>query len=181
VPDGFIGFPGAAGGGLGGGVVVEDEDGNPVRITAITFSEGGDFSTTSIDIIFNSCPDGEIENFTDTLIILSVVNNSNRLVRFRGYTYSVQNFDGLGNTYTSPTINFASEIAVDSDGGTATISALFADAETGGKRFFGNSSLITATGFKNITVTLIGTDAFGAAVRIRARTAASFDNFNRCP
>lgn len=77
VPAGFQGFPGAAGGNLGGGLLVDQtpgaEDPNGVRITNVLFYDGGNTTTatTDIDIQVSACTDAEQEdkNFFTTFKI----------------------------------------------------------------------------------------------------------------
>ncbi len=186
-PAGFTGFPGAGGGGLGGGVDTSGDDGDDsfgLRLVGITFSEVDAVSTTSLDTIQGICEDDTGEPFTDTTVHFVLQNNSNEIVRITNYTYTVANFDGNGNSHTSPTLTFIGEAdSLDADGGRGTFSALFADATSVGptnKRFFGRNESISDFGFKNITFNISGVTSGGKSVSISGRTAASFDNFNNC-
>lgn len=189
-PIGFTGFDGAGGGGLGGGVADDGSDTGTdfdVRLTGISFFDDGTTSgTTSIDVVQDICEvqdDGDIiyEPFFDTTVQFTVENNSTEIIRFTSYRYRVFNFDLNGNTHTSPRLNFIGEAsAVAGGGGTGTFTALFADADSGGKTFFNRTSTIGQQGFLNIEVTLFGTTSAGESMSISARTALSFDNFNRC-
>lgn len=187
-PVGFTGFDGAGGGGLGGGAADDGSDSGSafdVRLTSLQFfDDGGANATTSIDVLQGVCgtaPDLTAEPFFDTTAQFTIENNSTEIVRFTSYRYTVFNFDLNGNRHTSPVINFIGETSAIAGGGaTATFTALFADADSGAKNFFGRTSPIGQQGFLNIEFTLLGETSAGEAISVNARTALSFDNFNGC-
>jgi len=180
-PAGFTGWPGAGGGTLGGGVETSDEaeeNALSVRATEITFDDGPNVGTTSIDVVADTdCDDDpttvDPEVFTDAHVNFTIVNDTNEFMRFTSYRYRV-------GSYTTPTLNLIGEVAVPEDGGTATFGALFMDA-SGGKSYYGGSP-ITADqyGFKNVTFTLFGTNANGEAIELTAATSVSIGNFDNC-
>lgn len=193
VPNGFTGFPGAAGGGLGTGGAADSEDGglggtNPdgVRITTIAVSDQGDNSaTTSIDTLLSDCDSDPAtftgEPFFDSTVSLTVVNNSNSSIRFTGLRYSVPNASGPGSsTFTSNRISLNGTASP--NGGVSTFSSIVIfDANTLGKRFFGASANIpTSLGFRNVTFALDGTNDQGDQVTITGSIALSFDTYNNC-
>lgn len=202
IPAGFSGFAGAAGGGLGGGTGGSSGDdgsngSSSVRINSIEFLDAGETSadaagTTSIDVDQGLCGTDcagagaascTAEPFFDTYIKITVRNNSNQNVRFRSYRYSIPEATGTGTaTFTSESIAFISDAEISADGGETTFVALFLDAiDPGDKAFHGSSSAISDDlGFRNISVTLSGTNDAGETVTVTGRNAASFDNFNNC-
>jgi hypothetical protein len=196
-PSGFNGFPGAAGGGLGtGGVVNPGTDTDDVSVTGISIldnpgsSEDGD----QIDMDQVICtPDDTtttenelvVEPFTDTRVKFTVVNQTNSTIKFTGFTYSVPNFDGTGRTFESSTIRFIGDAKAESNGGEATLSALvFSVIGSGGDKFFVNATsgnkAIGAIGFRNIKFTITGTTSLDQEVSVSGTTVLSFANYDRC-
>lgn len=186
VPSDFTGFPGAGGGGLGGGVDTTDsqDDDFSVRISGINFYDSGNTTsaTTSIDTSQGTCGTSDPEPFFDSMVGFELVNNTSSVVRIESFTYTVANFDGAGNSYTSSRIFFLGEAkSVDPNGGATEVVGLFIEATSGGaKRFFGRSDTITSLGFKNITFNVRGITSAGETVNITATAAVSFNSFNRC-
>ena len=194
IPVGFDGFPSPTGGGGLGGGSSDNEDGGSggsssgVRITAIAAYDTGDTTagTTSIDISQDADCDNDNttvdpEPFYDTSVGITVVNNSNRIVRFTSLKYKISNYDGNGSSVTSSSISLVGEgIALDANGGQDKIVSLMLDANAGGKRVVGNSTNISDSGIKNIRFTLTGTNDIGDTVTVSSSTALSFDGFNRC-
>jgi hypothetical protein len=197
VPSGFDGFPGAGGGGLGGGVA-QDGDSGDVTIVAMGFEDGGATGVTpgspssnaSIDIFQESDCDGvqstvDPERFFDTYVNLEVENNLTEDIRFSYLTYSVRNVDGQGTAFQSKQIGLTStsSSSVSGNGGTTGILVPIFKAAQGGK-YVGDPSgvgiRITQVGFRTVSVTLYGQTASGKRVEITARSTASFSNFDRC-
>lgn len=194
VPEGFNGFPGAAGGGVGGGVQVVD-DGDPgnvnanVRITAINVFDDGSAAggaatnANEIDTVQGACGD-EPEPFFNTQFSVEVVNDSNRTIRFNSLRYSLTNADGQGGRFTSGALALGSGDApsqANANGGVTTLSTLAIEAREGRKFFFGSATPIPVTlGIQNVTVRIFGSDSDGNPVEAAARTAMSFTNFNNC-
>ncbi|MEZ4754370.1 MAG: hypothetical protein R3A13_08700 [Bdellovibrionota bacterium] len=187
IPDGFVGFPGAGGGGLGGGVSdVDDEISGDSRISAIAVYDRGTIGTEQspeIDIGQNTCVDGTEttpEPFFNTFIGLTVVNNSNVAIRFNKMTYQVENTNsGQFNSNEISVIGQAGS-TVDPEGGEVEFSAIFAEANAGGKRFIGASSNIAFSGTRNVTFRMTGTSTAGDSVTVSGRLAINFNNFNNC-
>lgn len=155
-------------------------------MTAINAYDSGDTSaaSTSIDITQSACGSAgstpTAEPFFDTLIGLTIVNDSSFSVNFQSLRFTVANFDGAGSTFRSGSLSLIGESNVDANGGQSTIFSLVFDANSGGKRFFGASSNISDRGFKNLTFTLTGVNESGDTVTVSGSTALSFDNFNHC-
>lgn len=189
IPQGFSGFPGASGGGLGTGGVADSDDAgvggvNPdgVRVTSIQAADlGGDARSTSIDTRQSICDDDTAEPFFDSTLFIKVENNSNSTIRFTKMNYTVDNAFGNGSAnFNSTDLSLVGEVAA--SGGSSEFSVLGFDAGSGGKTFAGSSTPIPAgLGFRNLTVRLYGTTDLGDAVTVTGRTALSFDNFDNCP
>ena len=171
VPTGFNGFAGAGGGTLGGGASPDNGSGT-VRIVSAVFTDTGTNATTSqIDVEqLADCPNTtpvDPEKFFDTMIKLTVVNDSNETVRFNSYRYTVQNGSGAGSDFNSGSIGFIGNVEGTSAEGstTLTLDSLFASASGGSKYFFGSSTPISASlGIQNIDIELTGTTSSGATV-----------------
>lgn len=201
VPTGFDGFPPPVGGGGLGGGVSDGNEGGPggafgsVRITNVRAFDSGSQddsgASSSIDTLQGTCGTGTditAEPFFDTSLGVTVVNNSNTAIQFTSMKFKVSNADGLGSSYTSPSMGLIGEsTALDAMGGTQTFYVLAFDAVSdsfageSNKRFAGaNSAMPTALGFRNVAVTLTGTNGFGETVSVKGTVALSFDNFNKC-
>ena len=189
VPDGFAGFPGAGGGGLGGGVSdVDDGNSGEVSITSISvFDNGsiGEDQRPEVDIVQGTCTSGttsEPEPFFNSFVGITVVNNSNVSIDFNRMRYQVENVDSSGTQFNSNDISLIgdSQSSLDPDGGENRFDAIFAEANSGGKRFIGASSNIGFTGTRNITFRLFGKNAIGEDVTVSGRLAINLNNFNNC-
>ncbi len=195
IPSGFNGFPGAAGGGLGGGVA-QDGDGGDAAIVAMGFEDDGSgnpgspSSNASVDISQDDDCDGDgttvdPERFYDTYVNLEVENNLTEDIRFSYLTYSVRNVDGQGTVFQSKQIGLTSNSSssVGGNGGSTGIMVPIFAAAQGGK-FVGDPSgvgiRITQRGFRTVSVTLYGQTASGKRVELTARATASFGDYNRC-
>jgi hypothetical protein len=183
-PAGFVGWPGSGGGGLGGGSSITDTI-SKVRVTSVTASDNGtsDSSTTSIDITQSICDSGgtpTAEPFFDSSATFTIVNNSTSIVKITAMSYKVANAYGDGRTATSGKLRLTGSAsqAIDSNGGTGTVSSLLFDANGGNKDVYGGSAL--SSGFKNVVFTLYGENELGDKFEIKSATALSFSNFNRC-
>lgn len=190
-PPDFQGWPDAAGGTLGGGVDTSDQEGEGefgIRITSLSFEDGPNDNTFSIDVVQDVCDATatpvDYEFFTDTIVTFRVVNNSNQIVRFSRYSYVVSNFDGAGNKHFSPSLSLIgeAEVSLDANGGEGEFSAVFMDANGGGKRYFGRTENVSGggIGFKNIKFTLNGKNSSNDDVKAVASTSLSMDNFDNC-
>jgi len=193
-PAGFDGFPGAAGGGLGGGSQT-DNDG-AVRITAAGFIDDGSAGSTSatagssIDISQISDCDGDattfdVEPFYDTYVKLMVQNDRAEQVRFETLQYSVTDVDGRGTEFSSKKLGLTQEadsVTADS-GGSATIIMPVFKAYAGSKYVgdpLGTGIRITNRALLTVSFTLTGKTALGESVTVKARSTASFGDFLAC-
>ena len=179
IPQGFTGFPGAAGGGLGTGGSAETPEGI-LRILDVAINDGGQDNTTSIDTTQDDCDPSvsvvDAELFTDSTASLTVVNETSQLWRASSLQYSLQ---GNGSaSFVSDPIAVQGEVA--GNGGQTTFTALIFKATGGGKRFVGDTANISFTDIRNVTFRLTLEDQFGEEVTIVSRIALSFGNFDRC-
>ena len=190
VPSGFRGFPGAAGGGLGGGSQTNDD--GDVRIITAAFADTGSTTETSasIDISQTADCDGTLttfdpEPFFDTYVKLVVKNNRPEQVRFEYVQYSVSDVDSKGTEFTSKKLGLTEEAdsTVAQSGQTATIIMPILKAYNGGKYVgdpLGTGIRITNRALLTVTFALVGKTASGESVAISAKATGSFGDFNRC-
>ncbi len=201
VPAGFDGFAGATGGGLGGGVVTNDN--GAVTVTAIDFvdSVAGD-GTHAIDVIQSLCgtdcatTPGECtaEPFTDTFVHIKLQNNTNQNLNCSSLRYSVPEGTGAStSTLNSGSISF---VGVASPfvppGEEAELYALFMDATVapsgygvtvvGGKKFYatGAAPLNSDFGFRNVTFRVSCSNEAGDEITLTSAVGISLDSFDHC-
>lgn len=196
VPAGFTGFEGAGGGGLFGGVAVP-EDGDPggtgvdgVRISSVSFDDGGDTGTTSIDTSYVSDCDGDSdtvdpEPFTDTIVRFKIENDTNQKIILSTYSYSLNDSNGSGAAFTSKSIALLGTLEIDGNGGSGEISGLMLVATpggAGGDKYYADSSFSIPTdlGFRNFTFRVKGSNESGDSVTLVFKSSASVGAFNRC-
>lgn len=209
VPEGFEGFPGAAGGTLGGssGGVASGDSGvggsdlSGIRITRIQAVDDGTFttdtSTLSIDTDYISDCDEDPETvvaepFFDTVFRIAVKNDSTRAITFTSFNYTISDSDGNGTPFTSSSLSLSetrelkpcTESAEECDNSDDPFLALMFIAKpgSGSDKFFNGSStaIDSDVDFANVTIRLIGETSEGQEVVITGRTALSFGAFDRC-
>lgn len=194
VPPGFQGFPGAAGGGLGGGSPTDGSD-SGVRMTSISFLDGPnrDTATPSIDIEYDSNIDrnpstAEIESefFTDTIVSINVQNDGTQAVRFTGLRYRFEDYQP-GSDFTSRLLGVTYEGGASIEVGESGVFSLpVFKAYSNGKWVGdpegpGDGFQITNDGIRTVTFTLIGETVLGDPVEITGATSAAFGAYNGCP
>jgi hypothetical protein len=191
VPAGFAGFPGAGGGGLFGGVAVP-ENGAPggtgvdgIIARSVTFDDGGQSNTLSLDTTFNTNCDGDPttvdpEPFTDSIVKFNVQNDLNQNITLTSYSFSVPQAFGTGTgTATSSTIAFSGPIVINA-GSDADMLGLFLRATGAGKFYPGVATAIPDLGFRNITFRINGSNDAGEGFTLVIRSGASIGGFDRC-
>lgn len=193
VPADFQGFPGAAGGGLGGGVAITND--GQVRVTSVTVQEGDDSAEdtdASIDVVQQTCGTGESEEpepFYDSYVFLKIENNLREKVQLSYVSYSVPNANRRGQTFTSQrygVTGFASS-TLDANGDVQTISLPVFKA-FGGSKYFGNApgsgenglEIASNLGLRTVTFTVVGQTSSGKSVSLSGDVTLSFSNFNGC-
>ena len=194
VPAGFQGFPGAAGGGLGGGVQVNDD--GEVRIVDIGFDDDGELSVedptvdVSVDITQIADCDAEtdgnqIEPFFDTYLNVKVENNRTEKVRFTSLQYTIRNVNAQGSDFSSRPLSLVRESGstLDANGDVKNIIVPIFKA-TGGDKYVADSTRlgpkITEVGLRTVQIELQGETASGDPITVEAATTVSLGNFNRC-
>lgn len=190
-PSGFQGFPGAAGGGLGGGVQTNDD--GDVRISSAGFIDDGSQSQSSptggssIDIVQISDCDGDkttvdYEPFYDTYAQLTVENNRSETVQFNYLQYSVDDVDAQGTPFTSKRLGITQESTAGANSSKTIIVPIF--KAYGGGKFVGDplglGIQIVNPALLTVRFTLVGETSAGETVELAAQATASFSNFNRC-
>jgi hypothetical protein len=194
MPTGFQGFPGAAGGGLGGGSQTNID--GEVRVTKASFlddgtsSSGSAASGASIDISQITDCDGDaatvdFEPFYDTYAQLTVTNDLLEQVRFESLQYNLSDVDGRGTEFTSKRLGLTQEAdsAVAESGASTTIIMPIFKAYNGGKFVgdpLGTGLQIANRALLTVNFTLIGKTASGESVSVKGRATASFGDFDRC-
>lgn len=204
IPPGFGGFPGAGGGGLGGGVQVPGDDdtigGDPggvdsgdIRITKIDIFDV--ISEPSLVVDVSADPDcnddgtfDDREPFVTNLFSATVENNANTSIILTGYRFSVPEAAGTGTaTYVSSTLS-TGRIEIPPNGGSTTVPGLFTGfmSDGTGKTFVGREVLIPGPGatdvlgFRNMTFTLLGQTAEGDSISISGSAGVLFNEINNC-
>jgi hypothetical protein len=200
VPAGFQGFPGAAGGGLGGGVQVNDD--GEVRIVEIGFDDDGSIDTgepsvdVSVDTIQTpdctpSTTEADPEPFFNTYVNIKVENNLSEKVRFSTLRYSISNLNDAGEDFSSRPLSLVRESGstLDANGDTKNIIVPIFVAKTqagfaGLRKAPADGTqvgpYIEVEGLRTINFVLEGENASGDVVSVRASTTVSFANIDRC-
>ncbi len=202
-PNGFAGFPGAAGGGLGGGDGdgVTDFDSNRLRITSVVFEDLGE-ATATVDTIQNANCNSNVpatptpsptppataptavaivpEPFTDAFVKFTVENQSGQTVNISSFRYTVPNFNGSSFTSSIVAVSGNNGLTIASDG-SAELRGFFAIAGSGVKQFIGSDDAIGGLGFRNVTLTVSGVTDAGEEFELTAISGVSLQNYNNCP
>ena len=205
IPAGFAGFPGAGGGGLGGGT--QTGDNGEIRITNAGFEDDGSFDNTSvpsdasIDITQTADCDGvattsDVEPFYDTYAVLQIENNLAERVTLLYLECSVTGVDGTSNTADCGTIGLtrSSDVVLEANSDSTVIQVPAFKAYNGGK-YVGNPTTgtgtrITAAGLYTVSFKLYYQKASGEGQDlgegdelpyISASATAAMGNYNRCP
>lgn len=180
VPDGFAGFPGAAGGNIGGGNLIDQTpipglDSDAVVIANSTYTDAGGTTTFGppIDTSQDGDCDGDItttdpEPFTFVTYTLSVTNNSN--LRIFVDSVSINVLDGQSASSTG-TQSKNVEIAPGSSG---TVNGLIIDHPN----YVAGSS--TQNGTYDTIITVTYTTEEGDTFSITDRSSISLADVNNC-
>jgi hypothetical protein len=180
VPEGFAGFPGAAGGNLGGGTVIAPPVGQDVAITDILFttvSNPQPTRTASIDTVRGMCP---IDNpttpepFGPDNFVVSVVNSLTERVFLRSISMEVPN--GAGGTVVSEQQLGGLLIQANSN---VEFTGPFTDVAGAGKVYAGTNASV-ATGTHNVRFFITLQTASGQTRTIEHFVTIRASNFNAC-
>jgi hypothetical protein len=202
VPAGFSGFPGAGGGGLGGGTQTTAD--GEIQITDAGFVDDGNFASSSvptdatIDTVQTSDCDIatsalDLEPFYDTYAVLNVENNLQERVTLLYLECSVTGVDGTSNVADCGTIGLtrSSNSTLEANNDSTIIQVPVFKIFNGGK-YVGNptsgtGTRITGTGLYTVSFRLYyqkASDVSGDGTDlpyITASATAAFGNVNRCP
>jgi len=181
---GAASFPGAAGGNLGGGSLVEVSDimidGDEVGITSITFNTPNEATAFGpIDIVFNpDCdPDtagAQEETFVFNSYNVTITNQSAQRLVLSTVAIAV----GGALPYVFPVQALPGEVPA-GPGGTFTFSGPFTEFSGGSKVFIG-SLVPIPFGTVPVTFTVTIIDQGGSAVSFSATTTVTFAGVNNC-
>ncbi len=189
VPAGFTGFTGAAGGTLGGGVVVDGptvDDGNGVRITSVAVTDAGTTATNSgpLDIVRNGCRSGSgssatcvAEPFVFNTFTVNIANDTTEAVFIN--TVEVR----LGSRTVVSAQGNPTEIAKGSTGsikGTLTSTSLVNCAADKCYNTGGSNSVSITPGTRNHTFIVTGVSKSGDSFEVSRSAAIQFDAVNNC-
>lgn len=181
VPEGFGGFPGAAGGNLGGGLLVdqtEDPSANgSVFISSVTFTDaGGETAFGPIDTFLTTDCDGDSttsdpEPFTFTNFTVKITNDSLEDVSIETATIALT---GLGSTSTQ------SVTALIPANSSASFTGLLITFSGGSQVLVGTGASIVSGDFSVLT-TITGTTESGSSITLTDNSTLSFAPVNNCP
>ena len=204
VPSGFEGFPGAAGGGLGGGSPTNGDNGG-VRITEISFSDAPGETASSVDISQIADCDTETagnqsEPFYDTSVTVTVENQGTQAIIFTSLQYFFRDYTidyvtdddtgeltAIGRDFESRRMGITYEIGEATDVGSQSFFSVPVFKAYGGGKWVGDpfdigtGDVIDNVGVRTITVTLRGQTVLGEPIEVRGKVSAGFGGYNRCP
>ncbi|MBP9837162.1 MAG: hypothetical protein KBC84_00460 [Proteobacteria bacterium] len=181
VPAGFAGFPGAAGGNLGGGVIVDNpntDDEGDVAVTSILFLTNGG-TTADIGLIdihrTTLCSDNNPEPYTFDNYQLTFKNPLLETVTIDSVTITIA---GTGLSVTK-----SIGVTVPASTDAQTYVGLFDDNPNGGstKYLAGDTSSPLPTGTYNVSFEVEGTTANGVGFSTSTSTSVTFAFVDNCP
>lgn len=199
VPLGFQGFPGAAGGNLGGGRLIEQtpppDGGVGLRIAAVRVTDaGGTNSTGPLDVVQNICVDNAglcsqtctAEPFTFSTYQVFIRNDTEQVAFIESITFE------LDGTNVLTTEGQAVEVA--KGGGQATISGVLTTAvgcpgtsspesdicHNSGDSGANASNEPVVPGTANYLITVRGETEAGESFTIEKEVAIQYDYVNNC-
>jgi hypothetical protein len=178
VPQGFVGFPGAAGGNLGGGAVIppQSETGTNVFINQLQFNtetSPGPQPNPPIDVSRGQC--GLVnEPFGPDQFVMNVTNNSESTVTFNSVSVAATlsnnvqaNFQvSVGENTLAPSV-------------TRNLSANFTQVSGSSKQFVETSTLLV-TGRLDLRFTIQFTNAEGDIGTAEATAALNVEDLDAC-
>ena len=188
-PTGFVGFTGAAGGGLGGGVVGTPTpgptptsfpvDSQQVNFNDILFSSiaGSGNQVATIDLTQIGDCDGDVmtvdpEPFSEDGYGLNITNNRGVPIQIESATYSIS---GVVTSFTQFT-----QIIIAPNSTQSNLAGPFTFVNTA-KRFSG-TNIAVPNGTFNVTFTITGSNIDGTLPFSVTRSAVmTANNYNNCP
>ena len=180
VPPGFAGFPGAAGGNLGGGQIVPNPVTDPRTVT-ITFTGVG----------YSNQPNGPIDTFFDNNCDNVATTIDPEPFGFDDFNVTITNpsvdtFVITGVKFEVPTFGIESatqSVAVEIAGGVSgTFSKPFTEfvGFSSAKTFATTTSAVPDVGTYNVTFTVTGETLAGEDFSITESTSVQFGTVDRC-
>lgn len=191
-PSSFTGFPGAAGGNLGGGSVVDQNGGDddvdpslePLRIAKMEVSDGEDKVTSGpIDIVRGECKTGEQdedgkdktepEPWYFNKFYLTLANDTSQKVTVGTIGFSIN--DGRSGATSTQ-----SKIVVVDSAQTGEVDGILTEFSTSGKVFAGTTNVVRSGTYK-VDVVLTGVYELSGDFVLRRSFTLTFGNVNNCP
>ena len=193
VPAGFVGFPGAAGGNLGGGRLVEqipvDDEANPstdglgsLRISAVSVNDGGEKTSSGpIDIVQGPgvCDNGTAETDDDYAepmffnnFYIAVQNDSNEKATIGTVGFTIE--DGAAGATSTQ-----SKVVVIAAGASGEVDGLLTEFGGSGKVFAGSSSVVRA-GTYRVNLRVTGWFEKSGDFTLTRSLTLTFANVNNC-
>lgn len=181
VPSGFDGFPGAAGGNLGGGVIIDNPDGD-AQLVSVTFSGAGlgaGDANGPIDITRdNDCdndPDtNDPEPFTFDEYVLTIQNRTEEVITVQSVTFTVD--DGRNVTSTDQTAGL-----VIAPGASGTVTGTFTEfSGISGNKTFAGTSFDVILGTYNVTFDVDAEAESGEDADVSGTASVTFGFVDNC-
>lgn len=198
VPEGFLGFPGAAGGNLGGGLLIDltpdvtesdlGQDNGAVRVEAINFSDGPNANGPNgpIDIVQSTCTnnttdpsDDYPEPFYFNEYILSISNKTTQNIFVDSVDMTIRD---AGPTSIATQFFFTDhskqvEIAA---GASGNVSGLFTEFQLGAAKLYVGTTDAVAAGTYRVDFVVTGVTDDETVFTLAASATLTFDAVNRC-
>lgn len=166
VPGDFEGFPGAAGGNLGGGALQDLTD-DDIFITTVTFTDaGGETTTGPIDTEFQCTAEA-----VRTTVAVAVSNESGQEFIATRVQFFID--DGAGSRTSSQ----AQSVRI-GDGETGTVTGFLTDL--GSVLNYAGTSFPVINGIYNVNVVISGESGQGAPVTVEGAVTVAFGFVNNC-
>lgn len=179
VPEGFDGFPGAAGGNLGGGLIV-DEPAEDATVVEILFVDpaGTESRNGQIDTVFDpDCNNDGINtdpepNFGFDNYVISIDNDRDDRLFVSSITYSIPSLGVVSSTQLGGLVVQPNT--------TAGLTGSFTDFVGGSKSFAGTGISVPLDATVNVTFSISGTTGSGSSFTLTQSAVVTFGNVNNC-
>ncbi len=180
VPEGFDGFPGAAGGNLGGGLIVEEpaEDATVVEILFVD-PAGTESRNGQIDTVFDpDCNNDGIltdpePNFGFDNYVITIDNDRDDRLFVESITFSIPSLGVVSSTQMGG-------LVVQPNSANVGLVGSFTDFIGGTKSFAGTGIAVPADATVNVTFSVSGTTGSGSSFTLTQSAVVTFGNVNNC-
>jgi|GEM_PF-1772474 len=198
VPVDFIGFPGAAGGNLGGGLIVDqtppddelNQDNGSVRIVKVEYSDGPNMTSEygPIDLVQEKCDikntpndkdDDVPEPFWLNPFEVTFSNTLLQSVFIDSVDINIGNSAGTSIQTAYYFTDAAKRVEVASQG-TGAVTGLLTEFRGGGSKLFVGTDAIVQFGTYRIDFVVTGVTADGRSFTVNAGSTLTFDDVDRC-